>query len=407
MNGRARIGLLFALVLSPVAGNTQPWEFEKPLDVIQNHGPGIFHHLESSGRRNIAVSGDIVAVVWEDDHDGTPRIYLAKKRFDAETFEPPIRISGKGESFEPSIVALSGERFVVAWEEYPTVNARVVSADRLGPVAMLRDMDSSQANVSANGDRIFLLRADREGKFSRIRLHEFLVQSANVLISNKDCAVDGEPPLEDQLYPSSALAGDELVVVWEDRRPGHTIILASASRLNDICTFASPVRVSEPGPKAKSGYGKGHGVSRAALGSFGEASVLAVWADKRQYWEGYDIYAADYLGNSQFGPNSKVQDEFGDFARQWHAAVAGDGAGRLVVAWDDEREENSDVMLSWREGDEWSEDLALPGASGDGEQTHPTIAIDDDGNLHAAWIDRQETGGQTRLRYLFGKTMSD
>jgi hypothetical protein len=139
------------------------------------------------------------------------------------------------------------------------------------------------------------------------------------------------------------------------------------------------------------------------LGAFGSSEVLAVWADKRKYWEGYDIYAAGYLGNGRFGPNTKVQDEFGDFARQWHAAVAGDINGRVAVAWDDEREENSDIMLSWREDGGWSEDLPLPDASGDGQQAHPSIVMDAEGNLHVAWVERAEKDGPTRLRYQFGR----
>jgi len=128
-----------------------------------------------------------------------------------------------------------------------------------------------------------------------------------------------------------------------------------------------------------------------------------VWADKRKYWEGYDIYAAGYLGDGRFRPNTKVQDEFGDFARQWHATIAGSINGHVAVAWDDEREGNSDIMLSWFEDGEWSEDLPLPDASGEGQQTHPSIVMDTEGNLHAAWVERMEENGPTRLRYQFGR----
>ena len=72
------------------------------------------------------------------------------------------------------------------------------------------------------------------------------------------------------------------------------------------------------------------------------------------------------------------------------------------MAWDDEREGNSDVMLSWSEDGEWSEDLELHDASGAGQQTHPSIAMDSKGNLHVAWIERAEVNGPTRLRYQFG-----
>ena len=120
--------------------------------------------------------------------------------------------------------------------------------------------------------------------------------------------------------------------------------------------------------------------------------------------EGYDIYAADYqAGNARlFGPNIKVQDSFGEYAQQWHATVAGHVSGRLAVAWDDNRDGTADIMLSWREGDDWSDDLTVPGAAGPGEQNHPSISLDDEGNLHLAWVERKTIGGPTRLRYVYG-----
>ncbi len=398
-------GLAFCFALIGVAepGTAQPWQFGETLDVAHEFGTGIFHHLESSGRRNIAISGSTVAVAWEDDHDGTPRVYLALKHVDAGRFDTANQISGNGEAYEPSLAALPDDRFVVAWEEDGRAHARVIGLQRSGPVITLADSEAGQANVSVHGGRIFVLRAQREARFSRIRLHVLRANAAHELSSEVDCAVDPNPLEDHQFYPASAVTTDELIAAWEDRRPGHTIIMASAAKLDDVCTFRPPVRISERRSGEKSEYGKGHGVSRVALGGFGAAPLWAVWADKRHYWEGYDIYAARYEGNGRFGPNIKVQDEFGDFARQWHAAIAGNSDDLLVVAWSDERDGSKDIMLSWSEDGVWSEDMPLPGASGAGQQAHPSVVVDSDGNLHVAWIDRAEENGPTRLRYLFGR----
>jgi hypothetical protein len=77
------------------------------------------------------------------------------------------------------------------------------------------------------------------------------------------------------------------------------------------------------------------------------------------------------------------------------------------VIWDDEREGNSDVMLSWSEDGTWSEDLPLPGAADAEQQSHPSIVMDAGGNLHAAWIERTEENGPTRLRYQFGRVTQE
>lgn len=388
------------------SGLAQPWDFGEALDITQTQGGGTFHHLESSGRRNIDISNSTVAVVWEDDRDGIPRIYLARKETNDAQFGKAVRVSGEGEAYEPSLAALDNDRFVVAWEEDGHIYGRIISAQQLGPPIKLSDSEAVQANVSVHDKRIYVLRSQREERFNRIHLHVLRTDSAFNLTSEADCVIDMAPAKDDQFYPVSAVVVDELVVAWEDRRAGHTIIMASISKLDDVCSFKPPIRISEPRPGPESGYGKGHGVARVTLSSFGKSDLIAVWADKRNYWEGYDIYAARYLGDGRFGPNIPVQDEFGDFARQWHASVTGN-TGRVVVAWNDEREGNSDVMLSWIEGGEWSEDLELPNASGPGHQTHPSIAMDVEGNLHMAWIERSEVNGLTRLRYQFGRVTEE
>ena len=141
---------------------------------------------------------------------------------------------------------------------------------------------------------------------------------------------------------------------------------------------------------------------RVVLAGFGDGKVLAAWADKRDFREGYDIYGAIFDGQA-FGPNLRIQGEFGGVALQWHASASGTADGDLVVVWDDERDGNADLMLNWLEGDEWSEDEALPGASGPGEQVHPSVVLDARGNLHVAWVERDEANGPSRLRYAFGR----
>ncbi|MCW9015140.1 MAG: hypothetical protein OQL06_15340 [Gammaproteobacteria bacterium] len=396
----------FVLIFTITSLNVQaePWEFDKPIVVTSTNSENIFHHLESAGRHNIAISADTVAVAWEDNRDGTPRIYLARKGRNSQNFSNAVKISGRGEAFEPSLVALGNHRFALAWEEDARIHLRIVTPTELGPVITLGAGEAMQPSLASHDQQLLLVYSQRDGRYGRIWMQRIEIDG-QALQTKQACAVDGEPAKDDQLYPSVTRLADRIIVAWEDRRPGHTIIMAAQNDNLKSCRFQPPQRISEPVPSGGMPYGKGHGVARVALAQYGAEQLLAVWADKRDFREGYDIYSANYQAGSKqlFGPNLMVQDSFGGVAQQWHATVTGDQSGRLVVGWDDKRNGTADIMLSWREDDEWSDDFSVPGADGTGEQNHPTISLDAEGNLHLAWVERATADGPTRVLYLFGR----
>ena len=401
MNTIVRLVLAGILLLASTHLIAQPWNFSKPVNVSAPAEKGVFHHLESSGRRNIAVSGNVVGIIWEDDSDGTPRIYLARKALNSSNFDPKVRISAEGEAYEPSIIALGDGQFAIAWEEDEQISTRIVAPQKMGPIVKLGDKTSAQVSLVNIGDRILLVHREQTQRFGQIILQELMIKNQLHLSSVKRCPVDPDPLKNDQLYPVIALLGKRVNVAWEDRRLGHTIIMYSQSEPGDTCKFASPTRISEQPPGPKNEFGAGHGVARVALASYGASGLFAVWADKRDFQEGYDIYGASKQSDHAFGSNIRIQDDFGTNYRQWHATASGHQNGQLVVAWTDERDGTMDVWYSWLEDGEWSDDSVFPGASEKGIQYHPSITLDRSGNLHVAWIHREVDGGPTQIRYLY------
>ncbi|MCU7843135.1 MAG: hypothetical protein KZQ93_04770 [Candidatus Thiodiazotropha sp. (ex Monitilora ramsayi)] len=410
---RKRLAVL--LLLAPFsAAFAELWEFESAVDVTAASNGGkanFFHHLDSAGRRNIATNSDGVAITWEDDRDGTPRIYLAYKGLDESAFSREVRLSGEGEAYEPTIIALDRSRYAVAWEENGHVMTRSVSIDgkvELGQVVQLSETAGAQANLTQGNRVAYALWSERASRYGRIRYRPMTVDESGTFQLGEGCYIDPIPPADEQLYPTAAVSGDELIVVWEDRRPKHTIIMAATGQSGKPCQFSEPLRISEKPDGRDLPYGTGHGVSRVALGTFGKEKVFAAWADKRNFRDGYDIWGAEYTPDETgFRTNEKVQDDFSGLSKQRNATVDGHANGLLVVAWSDEREGHTDVMLSWREQGEWSDDWTVSVASGAGHQNNPTIALDDDGNLHVAWVERKAIGGTTRLKYAFGKLQGD
>ncbi len=394
------VALLGAMFTAAHAG----WSFSPAVTVAgsasskqQTH---FFHHLESAGRKNIAVSGGVVAVVWEDNHTGSSQVYVAFKREQANAFSAPVQLSTGQQAYEPAVAPIAGARFVVAWEQDGHVWLRAAGPGTKSAAQRVSAAPSRQASLAAGPDqgpngRIQLVWVQRDGHFPRVMTAP--VRTAPRLHVGSARPVDAKPPKQSQLYPSVALTRDRIVVAWEDRRSGHTRLLYSAAGPDGA--FSAPRGLNEF-RVGNAKFGRGTGVTRVALAAMGGQRVGATWMDKRDFRGGYDIYAAlSDDGGRHFGANEKVQDVFGNDQPQWHPAIAATHDGQVAAAWDDPRDNTEDVWLSWRTPDGWSDDAAVGPASGPGVQSDPVLAFDREGNLHIAWIARPSPNGPTRILY--------
>lgn len=383
---RAAVLLLAALALPAHAD----WTWSAPLTVNTALGAKIFPHLESANRQGIAVSGEAVGVVWEDNRSGSPHCYLAVKPAKA-AFKREVQLS-RGECYEPVVLALDGGRFLAAWEEGGKVYAQVWPQ---GKRLRLAEADAVHVTLTRGGGALHAAWAEQAGRFKRIVVAT-LTEKRGVLAVQSAQPVEAAEPIDEQGWPALAVAGDgSLTVVWEDRRHRHTVPMTSHRRDG---SFTPPVRLSDiQSGSAPGGLGAGTGAMRPTLARWGEQGLVAVWLDKRDFLSGYDVFAAFDPGTRTFGRNLKVQDSFGDNMAQWHALVVSDGT-RLVSLWDDARDGTPDVWLSEWEGEAFGEDFAVPGAHGPGSQSDPVATLDAKGALHVAWLDRDDAG-VTRVRY--------
>lgn len=383
------------IALAPVAAWAE-WIFSPPVRVSQVQAPGLFHHLESSNRKGLARSGDHVALVWEDNREGTPHCYLALRETGETAFRAETPITS-GECFQPVVQGLGQGRFAVAWEADGAVWVRQQGT----PSAALKLSEQEAAQVTlawAGGDALYAAWVEQAGRFQRVMLARLNVRDDGLAIESRQ-ALEDRPPLDDQAFPALWLNDDgSLVAVWEDRRFKHTVLLGAFSQ--DGKQFARPYRLIDIRSGRMQGLGAGTGAMRPTLAGCGARCVAAAWLDKRDFLSGYDVYAAiSHSSGRFFGRNIQVQDSFGDNVAQWYAAVSANRQGRIVVTWDDDRDGSPDVLLSTWTGKGFADNLPVPGASGAGAQSDPVAHLDDSGVLHLAWVDQQQDGGTT-LNYL-------
>lgn len=388
---------LAALLTAPA--HAAPWEFSVPLDVMPPQ-PGVFQQLDSAGRKHVAVSGDTLAVVWEESRGGVSQVHVAFKPLSASLFSLQ-RVSAGTAASLPVIAALDDNRFLLAWEQDGGVWARVVDAGALGVSTRLA-RKATQPSLAVLDRKIIAAWADEQDRFPRIRSAFLKIDGLHVDLDGTARDVDHAAPAAEQLYPDVVLTPSGAGAVWEDRRHGHTVLLYAFSKSGG--RFGQPKILNEQPPKRSEAYGKGTGVARAALARHGRQGVAAVWLDKRSFLEGYDVYAGFARDGARFSANEKVQDDFGNNISQWHATLATSADGRTVVLWDDDRDGTADVWLAWPVGNgRWSESLSVPAASGPNQQSNPVAVFDAGGRLHLVWIERETSEAPTRLRYVSGK----
>lgn len=394
---RANIAsIALAGLLWSAAGNAAPWEFSEPL-TVEPAAKGVFHHLEAAGRQSIAVSDGTVAVVWEDNRDGTPRAYVAFRAPGKREFLTQ-RLSGTFEAYAPVVAAVPQGGFVFGWEEGGHVWARNGGPAGLGPALKLSGAEASQVALGAGELGVFAAWAERSGKHMAIR---FTCLKPGAMLDAESAMAVTAPQADDQIYPALVVLKSAVVLAWEDRRDGHTVILHARTR--DGKRFSNAQILNEQRERRSQNFGRGTGAARVALARLDAERASAVWLDKRDFEGGYDVYAAlSEPGAMRFQRNERVQDEFGNNIGQWHAAIAAQ-PGLLAVAWDDDRDGSPDIWLSWREASGWSENIAVPGAAGVGIDTSPAMVVDEGGRLHLVWIEQQSAVAPTRLRYIEGR----
>jgi hypothetical protein len=396
--------IILALRLTPVIA---AWEFEEKLSVSPHHGEKIFHHLDSAGRKNIAVAGNTVAVVWEDNHTGASQVYISMKADGASSFGMPQLVSTGKSAYGPVIASRKNKQFLIAWEQDEAIWMRSVGVDGLGKSLRVSPGPGQQPTlIELNSHEAVIAWATQHGRHTQILIAiAQLGRNGTPLKIGKAFPLDTTPLEADQLYPSLTKTERGVTVIWEDRRGGHTKLLYSHARAG--AWFTAPQGLNEVVQKSTK-YGRGSGVTRAAAASFGKNNIAVTWMDKRGFRTGYDVYAAvSNDSGKSFNPNEQVQDSFGDNITQWNPAIAGNPHGDVAVAWDDDRDETSDIWLSWRTVDGWSEDVAIDCAAGKSHQVSPALALDEQRNLHVVWIEKQTEFGITRLHYCRAKYVEE
>jgi hypothetical protein len=293
----------------------------------------ISRSIGSSSSPQFAVSGNDVYVVWQAKTTGKYQIILAKSTDGGATFGAPTNISdNSGDSSYPKI-SISGNNIYVIWsftvtnKDYDVLFTK--SADGGStfstPVNLSNNLgDSGLPQMTVSENNVYVTWENNGlGNFE-----VFVAKSndngnsfASPVNISKNAAPSGAP----QIVGS----GNNIYVVWMDRTPGNYDIFVAKS--NDAgSTFGTPVNVSNT-PK-DSGYPQ-----ITASGN----NIYVVWTETISS-KNYDVFFAKSAdGGSTFDTPINVSNNEGPSG--WALVTS---SNNIYVTWEDKTSGNYDILIA-------------------------------------------------------------
>jgi hypothetical protein len=284
----------------------------------------------SSRIPSVSVSGSSVYVVWQESIDGNLEICFKRSPDGGETWGDNVRLTNDISYSYEAVIATSGSFVHLAWVSVDLENNYHVlyknssdggltwSSERwLSPNSIM----AFNPSIAADGSGVCVAWNDnRDGNYEIY----FSKSSDNGSSWGPETRLTDDPNL--QLFPSVAVSGQEVHLVWEDERFGYAEIVHKMSSDGGV-TWGEDLRITnDPAPS----WNPNLAVSGSVL--------YLVWQEGRSgFWDIYYNYSTD--GGITWATDTQLND-FSYMSYRPH--IAADGSV-LHVIWYDYRDFNYEI----------------------------------------------------------------
>jgi TolB protein len=178
---------------------------------------------------------------------------------------------------------------------------------------------------------------------------------------------------------SLALLGNTLYAVWYDVRSGNSDVYFTKS-MDGGRTFSANKKVNDDATKEVQ--------YKPSIGVDGQGTIYIAWRDGRRNGNADIFFARSTDGGKTFSRNVRLNDDRGA-AYQGNPTLAVNSKGVVAVAWSDARNGKDDIYITISKNQGWTFS-ANHRVNDDPETTahsHPSVAVDAAGVVYVAWED--------------------
>ena len=346
----------------------------------------ISRDIGSSGSPQFAVSGNNVYVVWQAQATGKYQILFAKSTDGGATFSMPVNISNNsGDSGFPKILVSENNIYVIWAFTVTNTDFDVLfskstdgGATFSTPVNLSNTVrDTGLPQMTVSGNNIYIIWENNgRGNFDVFVAKS--TDSGNTFSSPVNVSKNPKSSGAPQIVAS----GNDVYVAWMDDTPGNYDVFVAKSTDN-ASTFGTPVNVSNN--TSDSGY------EQIALS---ENNLYVVWTDTISN-SNYDVlFAKSTDGGATFSTPVNISKNAG--ASGWPQVIV---SGNIYVIWEDITTGNYDILISKSAdgGTIFSTPVNISNTKDDSNFKQMVLS---DNNIYVVWQD----GSKNQHEILFAKS---
>jgi len=363
---------LFAVTLFAAQFSQAQWEYDVNLSETPDTS-----RLSTNTSHCIAASGDTVHVVWYDKSEGNWEVYYKRSTDGGFDWEPNTRIIESEAISAMPCISLSGPNLHLVWQDYRDGDRSEIYYQRSidggesweGETRLTEDLTiSSMPVVASSGLYVHVVWLNTDGYNYFQIMHKRSSDGGITWDSENLLTYSGMA-----YYPSIAVSGSDVFVVWRDLRDGDLGEIYFKKSTDNGLTWGPDIRLTYD-------FGWSNFPCLAISGS----SVHVAWSDARDgnieiYYKG----SAD--GGENWGNDTRLTFDGGSSIYP-NLAVSN---SVIHIVWQEYRGGAYEIYYnsSIDEGETWEQETQLNDFSFSSE--HPFIAVSDP-VLHLIWVDYRD-----------------